>query len=191
MGLDLTISEQTEFRKDSKGRPCYTVTELMNIHGRTGHIFLDLVGQLSDLSNCSTMTIDAMDIFNGLDTMRDNLAEYDTVEVKTRHEKALNTLSQLLTFFCEKYSIPSKDIITKWDNFCSAEELEQKNRLTDTERNEVIRAEREVIEAGSDLKEVNDYESIIADIEQFNRDNNLKKDELTWGDRTFEVHIWY
>ena len=30
MGLDLTVSEQTDFRKDSKGRIQYTVTELYN-----------------------------------------------------------------------------------------------------------------------------------------------------------------
>ena len=30
MGTDLTVYEQSDFRTDSKGRMCYTVTELFN-----------------------------------------------------------------------------------------------------------------------------------------------------------------
>lgn len=191
MGLDLTISEQTEFRTDSKGRACHTVTELMNIHGSRGHLFLDNVGGLDELSNCSTMTVDAMDIFAGLETMRDKYAEYDNTEVKSEYEATLNTLAELKFNICEKYNIPNEQILTKWDSFCTEEELEQKNRLSDEDKNELNRAERAVIHARSDYKDIVELEEMIEDIEQFIKDNDLKKDELTWGDRTFEVHIWY
>lgn len=191
MGLDLTISEQTDFRKDEKGRPCHTVVELLNISGRIGHLFLDLVGGLSELPNCSTMTVDAMDIFNGLDTMRDTYADYDKVKIKSDYEEALNTLSELRTSLCEKHSISNRDIISKWDSFCTEEELEQKHRITDDERNELTHAENVLSRAASSFKEMEDYGSIIAEVEAFVKDNNLKRSELTWGDRTFEVHIWY
>ena len=191
MGLDITISEQSDFRRDEHNRPCYTVTELLNISGHAGHLFLDNVGGLNELSNCSTMTIDALHIFEGLETLRNNLASFDRVQVKTKYEEALNTLAQLKFSLCEKHSIPNEQILTKWDSFCTEEELEQKSRLTDEEKNELNRAERDVISTSQDFREIEELDEIVTELEQFNRDNKLKKDELTWGDRTFEVHIWY
>lgn len=189
MGLDLTISEQSEFRTDSKGRPQHTVTELLNIHGSEGHLFLDNVGGLSELSNCSTMTIDAMDIFEGLEIFRDMLAEQDTLTLKTKYEELLNQQNELILKLCEKYSISDKQLLTKY--YLTDEEKEIVGRLTDEERDKLNTLHKDITYISSDLREVNELEDIIATIEQFNRDNNLKHDELTWGDRTFEVHIWY
>ena len=72
MGLDLTVSEQTDFRKDSKGRMQYTITELYNFN-HNGYKIVEYVGELSDMSNCSTVTVDAMDFISGLKRMKDDM----------------------------------------------------------------------------------------------------------------------
>lgn len=123
MGLDLTVSEQTDFRKDSKGRMQYTVTELYNFN-HNGYKIVEYVGELSDMSNCSTVTVDAKDFVAGLQHMKDDMSfiEHDG----------------------EHYA---------------------------NEESELKRA--------------------IEDLECFIDENNLNDSELDWGDRTFEVHMWY
>ena len=123
MGLDLTVSEQTDFRRDSKGRMQYTVTELYNFN-HNGYKIVEYVGELSDMSNCSTVTVDAKDFVAGLQQMKDDMSfiEHDG----------------------EHYA---------------------------NEESELKRA--------------------IEDLEYFIEENNLNDSELDWGDRTFEVHMWY
>jgi hypothetical protein len=123
MGLDLTVSEQTDFRKDSKGRMQYTVTELYNFN-HNGYKIVEYVSDLSDMSNCSTVTVDAKDFVAGLQQMKDDMSfiEHDG----------------------EHYA---------------------------NEESELKRA--------------------IEDLEYFIEENNLNDSELDWGDRTFEVHMWY
>ena len=72
MGLDLIVSEQTDFRSDSKGRLQHTVTELYNfLHN--GYKIVEYVSGLSDMKNCSTVTVDAMDFISGLKRMKDDM----------------------------------------------------------------------------------------------------------------------
>ena len=72
MGLDLTVSEQTDFRSDSKGRLQHTVTELYNfLHN--GYKIVEYVSGLSDMKNCTTVTVDAMDFISGLERMKDDM----------------------------------------------------------------------------------------------------------------------
>ena len=72
MGLDLIVSEQTDFRSDSKGRLQHTVTELYNfLHN--GYKIVEYVSGLSDIKNCSTVTVDAMDFISGLERMKDDM----------------------------------------------------------------------------------------------------------------------
>ena len=72
MGLDLIVSEQTDFRSDSKGRLQHTVTELYNfLHN--GYKIVEYVSGLSDMKNCSTVTVDAMDFISGLERMKDDM----------------------------------------------------------------------------------------------------------------------
>ena len=72
MGLDLIVSEQTDFRSDSKGRLQHTVTELYNfLHN--GYKIVEYVSGLSDIKNCSTVTVDAMDFISGLKRMKDDM----------------------------------------------------------------------------------------------------------------------
>ena len=123
MGLDLIVSEQTDFRSDSKGRLQHTVTELYNfLHN--GYKIVEYVSGLSDMKNCTTVTVDAMDFISGLERMKDDMLfiEHDG----------------------EHYA---------------------------NEENELQRA--------------------IEDLECFIDENNLNENELDWGDRTFEVHMWY
>ena len=123
MGLDLIVSEQTDFRSDSKGRLQHTVTELYNfLHN--GYKIVEYVSGLSDIKHCSTVTVDAMDFISGLKRMKDDMLfiEHDG----------------------EHYA---------------------------NEESELKRA--------------------IEDLECFIDENNLNENELDWGDRTFEVHMWY
>lgn len=72
MGLDLIVSEQTDFRSDSKGRLQHTVTELYNfLHN--GYKIVEYVSGLSDMKNCTTVTVDAMDFISGLKRMKDDM----------------------------------------------------------------------------------------------------------------------
>lgn len=72
MGLDLIVSEQTDFRSDSKGRLQRTVTELYNFY-HNGYKIVEYVSGLSDIKNCSTVTVDAMDFISGLERMKDDM----------------------------------------------------------------------------------------------------------------------
>ena len=79
MGTDLTVLEQTDFRTDSKGRMCYTVTELFNFRPYA-HEILDHLG--IEIMNCSTVAVDAKDFLNCLQSMKDTLSflEHDEKE---------------------------------------------------------------------------------------------------------------
>ena len=123
MGLDLIVSEQTDFRSDSKGRLQHTVTELYNFY-HNGYKIVEYVNGLSDIKNCSTVTVDAMDFISGLKRMKEDILfiEHDG----------------------EHYA---------------------------NEENELQRA--------------------IEDLECFIDENNLNENELDWGDRTFEVQMYF
>ena len=123
MGLDLTVSEQTDFRKDSKGRMQYTITQLYNFN-HNGYKIVEYVGELSDMNNCSTVTVDAMDFISGLKRMKE-----DMLFIEHDGEHYANEESEL--------------------------------------------------------------KSAIEDLEYVIDENNLNENELDWGDRTFEVHMWY
>lgn len=123
MGLDLTVSEQTDFRKDSKGRMQYTITELYNFY-HNGYKIIEYIGELSDMNNCSAVTVDAMDFISGLKRMKE-----DMLSIKHDGERYTN----------------------------------EENKLKDA----------------------------IEDLECFIDENNINENELDWGDRTFEVHMWY
>ena len=101
----------------------YTVTELYNFN-HNGYKIVEYVSDLSDMSNCSTVTVDAKDFVAGLQQMKDDMSfiEHDG----------------------EHYA---------------------------NEESELKRA--------------------IEDLEYFIDENNLNDSELDWGDRTFEVHMWY
>lgn len=99
MGTDLFVSEQTDFRTDSKGRTQYTVTQLDNFRGYGCSRIIDSIPTLSEMSNCSTVSVDAKDIVNALD----NLESEREYEVRcSRDTSELDDAIDKLTSFIEE-----------------------------------------------------------------------------------------
>lgn len=123
MGMDLYISEQTDFRTDEKGRQCYTVVELYNFESRGSIILENLSDLYYELGNCSTKSVDAMEFLKCLESMKEQL--------------------------------------------------------------------KEINETGQDpYNSKSDLEAGIEDLECFIEENEVDKVN-EYGDRTFEVHLWY
>ena len=102
MGLDLTVSEQTDFRKDSKGRMQYTITELYNFY-HNGYKIVEYVSGLSDIKNCSTVTVDAMDFISGLKRMKDDMLfiEHDGEHYANEESELQRAIEDLECFINE------------------------------------------------------------------------------------------
>ena len=102
MGLDLTVSEQTDFRKDSKGRLQHTVTELYNfLHN--GYKIVEYISGLSDMKNCTTVTVDAMDFISGLERMKDDMLfiEHDGEHYANEENELQRAIEDLECFIDE------------------------------------------------------------------------------------------
>ena len=102
MGLDLIVSEQTDFRSDSKGRLQHTVTELYNfLHN--GYKIVEYVSGLSDIKNCSTVTVDAMDFISGLERMKDDMLfiEHDGEHYANEENELQRAIEDLECFIDE------------------------------------------------------------------------------------------
>ena len=102
MGLDLTVSEQTDFRSDSKGRLQHTVTELYNfLHN--GYKIVEYISGLSDMSNCSTVTVDAMDFISGLKRMKEDILfiEHDGEHYANEENELQRAIEDLECFIDE------------------------------------------------------------------------------------------
>lgn len=101
MGMDLYISEQVDFRKDEKGRQCYTVVELHNFESN-GRIILEHLSDLDyELNNCSTETVDAMDFLECLEDMKKELKEInetgkDPYDSKEELEEGIEDLESFI-----------------------------------------------------------------------------------------------
>ena len=102
MGLDLIVSEQTDFRSDSKGRLQHTVTELYNfLHN--GYKIVEYVSGLSDMKNCTTVTVDAMDFISGLKRMKDDMLfiEHDGEHYANEENELQRAIEDLECFIDE------------------------------------------------------------------------------------------
>ena len=102
MGLDLTVSEQTDFRSDSKGRLQHTVTELYNfLHN--GYKIVEYVSGLSDMKNCTTVTVDAMDFISGLKRMKEDMLfiEHDGEHYANEENELQRAIEDLECFIDE------------------------------------------------------------------------------------------
>ena len=102
MGLDLTVSEQTDFRSDSKGRLQHTVTELYNfLHN--GYKIVEYVSGLSDMKNCTTVTVDAMDFISGLKRMKEDILfiEHDGEHYANEENELQRAIEDLECFIDE------------------------------------------------------------------------------------------
>ena len=102
MGLDLIVSEQTDFRSDSKGRLQHTVTELYNfLHN--GYKIVEYISGLSDMKNCTTVTVDAMDFISGLERMKDDMLfiEHDGEHYANEENELQRAIEDLECFIDE------------------------------------------------------------------------------------------
>ena len=102
MGLDLIVSEQTDFRSDSKGRLQHTVTELYNfLHN--GYKIVEYVSGLSDMKNCTTVTVDAMDFISGLKKMKEDMLfiEHDGEHYANEENELQRAIEDLECFIDE------------------------------------------------------------------------------------------
>ena len=102
MGLDLIVSEHTDFRSDSKGRLQHTVTELYNfLHN--GYKIVEYVSGLSDMKNCTTVTVDAMDFISGLERMKDDMLfiEHDGEHYANEENELQRAIEDLECFIDE------------------------------------------------------------------------------------------
>lgn len=86
MGMDLFVSEQTDFRFNDKGQAQYTVTELYNFRPYVPTI-MEYVGELDAIDNNTTVTIDATEFIHGLRSMKDSLALMEADETIGRYPK--------------------------------------------------------------------------------------------------------
>ena len=102
MGLDLIVSEQTDFRSDSKGRLQHTVTELYNLL-HNGYKIVEYVSGLSDMKNCTTVTVDAMDFISGLERMKDDMLfiEHDGEHYANEENELQRAIEDLECFIDE------------------------------------------------------------------------------------------
>ena len=107
MGTDLTVFEQSDFRTDSKGRMQYTVTELHNFRPNA-HKIMEYVSDLSDMSNCSTVCVDAKEFVLALNNMKDDMLfiEHDG-EHYANEENELKSAIEDLQGFIEENKIDS------------------------------------------------------------------------------------
>ena len=112
MGLDLTISVQSNFGVDEQGRNTYKVTQLANL----GNCYA-ILGQLSNrldggFANCATYTFYGEtfhEILEGLQSEIEDLAEGITPEYKEQARAELDYNIKKLKEFIETNNVHNDD----------------------------------------------------------------------------------
>lgn len=97
MGLDLTISMQTQAVQDSKGRDTYTVTELATVRHNIYDMFCEVSHELSEMSNGSSIVLghdEVADILEGLENIQGY--RYGTPQQDDTIDDAIATLKNIL-----------------------------------------------------------------------------------------------
>ena len=128
MGLDLTIYEEKNFGKDEKGRTTYTMVELENFRNDVGRTIMDYVGDLSSMSNCSTVAVDGIDFIEGLKSMKKDKATIEKIiELKNNNEAILTYLNVKDTIKIkdnDKYkTLKRDDLIAASTPQCASKEI--------------------------------------------------------------------
>ena len=112
MGLDLTISVQSDFGTDEQGRNTYKVTQLANLGGCYA-----ILNQLSNrldggFANCATYTFYGEtfhEILEGLQSEIEDLAEGITLEYKEQAKAELDYNIKKLEEFITANNVPYDD----------------------------------------------------------------------------------
>lgn len=86
MSLDLTISEPSNFRTNDKGQTIYTVT-ILHTFGNEGYTILDNLG-FYGVKNGQSMSVDALDLLNCLDLMKEQLEDINKTGADPLDSKA-------------------------------------------------------------------------------------------------------
>ena len=113
MGLDLTISVQSDFGTDEQGRYTYKVTQLANLWGC--YAILDQLGYRvdSEFSNCATHTFYGETFHAILKDMQEELTELSKVKELTDYQKSrieiLSDEISELEDFIETNNVPNDD----------------------------------------------------------------------------------
>ena len=112
MGLDLTISVQSDFGIDEQGRNTYKVTQLANL--RNCYAILDQLSNRLDggFANCATYTFYGEtfhEILEGLQSEIEDLAEGITPEYKEQARAELDYNIKKLKEFIETNNVHNDD----------------------------------------------------------------------------------
>ena len=113
MGLDLTISVQSDFGTDEQGRYTYKVTQLANLWGC--YAILDQLGYRVDgeFSNCDTHTFYGETFHEILKDMQKELTELSKVKELTDYQQSrmeiLSDEISELEGFIETNNVPNDD----------------------------------------------------------------------------------
>ena len=113
MGLDLTISVQSDFGTDEQGRYTYKVTQLANLWGC--YAILDQLGYRVDgeFSNCDTHTFYGETFHEILKDMQKELTELSKVKELTDYQQSrmeiLSDEISELEDFIETNNVPNDD----------------------------------------------------------------------------------
>lgn len=185
MGYDLYISEQTDFRIDSKGRQQHTVTQLLSLCGEVAKALEEELG--TDLDNCRTANVDAMDIISVLHSCQEYVSKrgqykQDAEDSQKHLNHVYDLIEEQLNLGNVKEILDSKDYLAKRriiqklneelkEAFCEAEAKHRMNKYY--------------------LHMVDVREELEGELEEFIKENEIDVDDTEWGERTFEVHIWY
>lgn len=113
MGLDLTISVQSDFGTDEQGRNTYKVTQLANLEGCYA-----ILGQLSNrldggFANCATYTFYGETFHEILKELQEELTDLDveiqSPEYKEQERTELKCDIKKLKEFIETNNVPNDD----------------------------------------------------------------------------------
>lgn len=109
MGTDLFVSERTDYRTDSQGRTQYTVTEIYNFE-RNAYKVMEYTENLSEMANCTTITVNSMQFINALKRMKDDMLfiEHDG-EHYANEERDLQRAIEDLECFIEEFNLTEDD----------------------------------------------------------------------------------
>lgn len=101
MGIELLISELTNFKKDEKGRDCHTVIDLYNF-SNSGYTILKNIGSLEyELNNGCTKLIDGADLVECLKQIKKQLKEKSDQNDKNFILELKEAINDLEYFFEE------------------------------------------------------------------------------------------
>lgn len=108
MGLQLVVSEKTDFRKDEKNRTAYTVTELFDF-GRTGFIVGDYIENIRNQDNNSTVFVDGLEFKDAYNEMLNDLEDSKDLDEEIDNKNFELAFETLKKFVQENNILDIKD----------------------------------------------------------------------------------